>query len=64
MKHTLVVDDTTQQGRLIMELITTIKPTEDAVAFLEEDGELLIPAEIVFDVFKKRLISEVEKKHN
>jgi hypothetical protein len=71
MKHTLVIDDTTQQGRLIMELITTIKPTEDAVEFMEEElidvdkafDEALIPAEEVFDAFKKRLVSEVKRKH-
>lgn len=74
MKHTLVIDDATQQGRLIMELITTIKPTDDAVEFMDEElidvdkafdefDEALIPAEEVFDAFKKRLVSEVKRKH-
>jgi len=59
MKHTLVIDDTTQQGRLIMELITTIKPTEDAVEFMEEE---LIDVDKAFDEFDATLKKEYAKK--
>lgn len=59
MKHTLVIDDTTQQGRLIMELITTIKPTDDAVEFMDEE---LIDVDEAFDEFDEALKKEYSKK--
>lgn len=63
MKHTLIVDDTTEQGKQILDFIKDLHPSEIAVEFLGEDEQELFPAEEVFAEFKERLVSEVGRKH-
>jgi len=65
MKHVLIVNDETQQGKLVMELINAIKPSDDAIHFVDETEreEELIPADVVFAEFKRKLVLEVERKH-
>jgi hypothetical protein len=63
MKHVLIVNDETQQGKLVMELINAIQPTDDAIHFVDEEKEL-IPAEEAFDKFEKALKEEYAKRSN
>jgi hypothetical protein len=63
MKHVLIVNDETQQGKLVMELINAIQPSDDAIHFVdEEENEELIPAEVAFDKFEKALKEEYAKR--
>lgn len=65
MKHVLVIDDETKQGKLVMDLITAINPPDLSISIIEDASELeeLIPAEVAFREFKEKLLVEVKRKH-
>lgn len=61
MKHTLIVDDNTHHGKLILEVINAMHQSDNAVAFLNEDSQELIPIDLAFDEFDKALDEEYKK---
>jgi hypothetical protein len=57
MKHLIELDDTTNIGKTILNLVQTISIKNKGIVFLEEENDT-----VSFDVFAKQLREAVNKK--
>lgn len=63
MKHAIVLDDATPQGKKVLELINSLELSDNHAIEFIEDWEVLIPADNAFDQFDKALEEEYSKRN-
>ena len=61
MKHLVEIDDTTETGKSVFELLKTLSKTNSSIDIISE-GDLDLSDTITFDTFSKNLLSVLEEK--
>jgi hypothetical protein len=61
MKHLVEIDDTTETGKSVFELLKTLSKTNSSIDMISK-GDLYLSDTIPFDTFSKNLFSVLEEK--
>lgn len=61
MKHLVEIDDTTETGKSVFELLKTLSKTNSSIDMINEE-DLDLSDTIPFDTFSKNLLGVLEEK--